>query len=91
MSPDELAEILDRTGGLHEGRPPTPQEYAGRLIEQLGSAGYAIMRVEPWAGAELHVRGTEARLAIKGYPCTCPRGCMEHPFGPPRAHDGADT
>jgi hypothetical protein len=82
---DALQQAIEDSEGLPI---PTPQAFAQRVSDQLARAGYAVMRVEPWAGAELHVRGTETRLAIKGYPCSCPRGCMEHPFGPPRAHDG---
>jgi hypothetical protein len=77
-----LGEVLDEE--LAYWTPRRSGEITDNVIETLVSHGYAIMRVEPWAGAE---NAEDRRLAMHGYRCTCPSGCMEHPFGPPRPHD----
>lgn len=80
-----LSEVLDEE--LAYWTPSRSGEITTNLIEALGQRGYAIMRVEPWAGTPERVTPERVEVpAVGRYPCTCGQryGCIAHPFGPPR-------
>jgi hypothetical protein len=64
-----LGEVLSEE--LAYWTPRRSGEITDNLIEALASRGYVLRKLEP------------GRVRVREYPCTCPRGCIAHPFGPP--------